>query len=54
MVKDDMLLLDRTNVDPMGARFILIDFAAINCLKLIDPLRDTVFVSAGFVGKLAN
>jgi hypothetical protein len=54
MIKEDMLLLDRTNPDPMGARFILIDFAAINCLKLIDPVKDSVFVAAGFVGKLGN
>jgi len=54
MVKDDMLLLDRTNPDPMGARFIFIDFAAINCVKLIDPVKDSVFVAAGFAGKLAN
>jgi hypothetical protein len=54
MIKDDMLLLDRTNPDPMGSRFILIDFAAINCIKLLDPVKDSVFVAAGFVGKLAN
>jgi hypothetical protein len=54
MVKEDMLLLDRTNPDPMGARFILIDFAAINCVKLIDPVKDSVFSAAGFAGKLAN
>ena len=54
MVKEDVLLLDRSNPDSMGARFILIDFAAINSLRLIDPLKGSVFAEAGFLGKFAN
>jgi hypothetical protein len=54
MMKDDLLLLDRNNPDSMGARFILIDFAAINNLRLIDPLKEPVFAGAGFLGKLAK
>jgi hypothetical protein len=54
MIKDDMLLLERTNPDPLGARYILIGFDAINSLKFIDPLKESVFTAAGFVGKLSQ
>jgi hypothetical protein len=54
MLKDDVLLLDRSNPDSMGARFILIDFASINSVRLIDPLNEAVFAGAGFTGKLAK
>ena len=54
LVKDDLLLLDRTNPDPLGARFILLGFDAINSVKLIDPLKESVFTTAGFVGKFAK
>jgi hypothetical protein len=51
MISDDVLLLERTNVDPLGARFILLSFDAINSVKLIDPVKDTLFTAAGFLGK---
>jgi hypothetical protein len=54
MIKEDILLLDRNNPDSMGARFILIDFAAINSVRLIDPFKEPVFAGAGFLGKLAK
>ena len=54
MIKEDLLLLERNNPDSLGARFILLDFNAINCVKLIDPLKEPVFVTAGFLGKLAK
>lgn len=54
MIKEDVLLLDRTNPDSMGARYILLNFDAINCVKLIDPLKDSVFNEAGFLGKFAK
>jgi hypothetical protein len=54
MVKDDMLLLERTNPDPLGARFIFISYDAINCVKLIDPLKESTFTAAGFTGKLTG
>jgi hypothetical protein len=54
MMKEDVLLLERSNPDSMGARFILIDFAAINSLRLTDPLKEAVFAGAGFLGKLAK
>jgi hypothetical protein len=54
MIKESLLLLERNNPDPMGARFILINFDAINCVKLTDPMKESVFAAAGFLGKLAK
>jgi hypothetical protein len=54
MVKDDVLLLERTNVDPLGARFIMLSFDAINSVKLVDPIKESAFTAAGFLGKLAK
>jgi len=53
MLKDDMLLLERTNPDPLGSRYILMGFDTISAVKFIDPLKESVFTGAGFVGKLA-
>jgi hypothetical protein len=54
MLKDDTLLLERTNPDPLGARYILIGFDAINSVKFIDPMKESVFTGAGFVGKFSQ
>lgn len=53
MVKSDLLLLDRTNPDPMGSRFILLAFDTVHNVKLVDPIKESIFAAAGFVGKLA-
>ena len=54
MIKDAMLLLERTNPDPLGARFILCAFDTIHSVRFIDPLKESVFTTAGFVGKFSN
>lgn len=54
LVKGETLLLERINPDSLGARYILVPFDAINCLKFVDPLKESVFTSAGFVGKFAK
>jgi hypothetical protein len=54
MIKQDALLLERTNVDPLGARFILMGFDTIHSVRFIDPLKESVFTAAGFVGKLSQ
>ena len=54
LIKEEVLLLERTNPDSLGARFIMRAFDAINSVKLIDPLKESVFTSAGFVGKFAK
>jgi hypothetical protein len=54
MVKDDLVLLERTNPDAMGGRFILLNFDAINSVKLVDPLKESDAQGAGFTGKFAK
>jgi hypothetical protein len=54
MVKGEMLLLERTNPDPMGARFILMGYDAIHMIKLVDPLKEEIFAAAGFSGHFAK
>ena len=54
LIRGEMLLLERTNPDPIGTRFILLGFDAIHIVKLIDPLKEEIFTSAGFVGQFAK
>jgi hypothetical protein len=54
MVKGDILLLERTNPDAMGARFIVLGYDAIHMVKFVDPLKEEVFASAGFSGHFAK
>ena len=54
LLKGETLMLERTNPDPLGARFIFMGFEAIHMVKLIDPLREEVFTSAGFTGHFAK
>jgi hypothetical protein len=54
MVQGELLLLERVNPDPLGARFNLMSYEAINCVKLTDPLKESVFTAAGFTGKLSG
>lgn len=54
MLKDESLLLERTNVDSLGARFILLGFDAVHSVRFVDPLKESVLTTAGFVGKLAE
>jgi hypothetical protein len=54
LIKGEMLLLERTNPDPIGTRFIAISYDAIHLLKIIDPLTESVLNAAGFKGQLAK
>jgi hypothetical protein len=54
LLRDDTLLLERTNPDPLGGRYVLIGFDAIHMVKLIDPLTEATLTSAGFSGQLAK
>jgi len=54
LIKDDMLLLERTNPDPLGSRFILLGFESISSVRFIDPLKESTLNGAGFAGKLAT
>jgi hypothetical protein len=53
-LKGETLLLERTNPDPMGTRFIVLAFDAVHLLKLTDPLKESVLTGAGYVGLLAK
>jgi hypothetical protein len=54
MIKGEMLLLERTNADAMGGRYILMNFAGIDSIKLIDPLKEADITAAGFAGAFAK
>ena len=54
LIRGDTLLLERTNPDPLGSRFILLDFESISSVKFIDPIKESLLNGAGFVGKLAQ
>jgi hypothetical protein len=54
LLRGDTLLLERTNPDALGARFVVMGFDAIHLLKLIDPVKEEIFTSAGFVGHFAK
>ena len=54
LTKGDTLLLERTNPDALGTRFIVLAFDAIHMLKLADPLKESVFAAAGYQGKLTK
>jgi hypothetical protein len=53
-LKGETLLLERTNPDPVGTRFIVLAFDAIHLLKITEPLRESVLNAAGYVGQLAK
>jgi hypothetical protein len=54
MTMDHTVLLERTNPDPVGTRFVILAYEGIHMVKLIDPLKESVFISAGYVGQLAK
>ena len=49
-----MLLLERTNPDSLGARFIQLEYHRIAALKYIDPLKTSNFTEIGFEGKMSQ
>ena len=52
MITDEVLLLERTNPDPLGSRFILMGYESVATIKLIDALKESAFEGLGFEGKL--
>jgi hypothetical protein len=54
MVNDDVLLLERTNPDPLGVRYILLSYDVINSVRFIDPLQESIFTKVGFVGSFSK
>ena len=53
MLAGDMLLLERSNPDALGARFIMLSFESISAVKLTEPLKADVFRTMGFEGKFS-
>jgi hypothetical protein len=53
MLRGEIVLLERTNPDTLGARFLLVPFTEVSLVKLIDPLKQELLEAAGFRGKLS-
>lgn len=54
LLKGDTVLLERTNPDAVGTRFIVLSFDGIHMLKIADPLKESALNSAGYIGQLAK
>jgi hypothetical protein len=54
LTRESLVLLERTNPDPMGTRFVLLPYNEIHTVKFVDPLKESAFTSAGFIGKLSQ
>ena len=54
MLTDEMVLFERINPDPLGARMLLLPYDQIAALKITDVVRESVFRALGFVGKLSG
>ncbi len=50
VVSGEMVAFDRTNPDPVGSRFIVVEFAQIALLKIIDPISAEALAPLGFTG----
>lgn len=47
-LKEELLLLERTNPDVAGGRFLLLNLDEISLLKFTDPLNESTIAGAGF------
>jgi len=52
LTHENMLLVDRKNPDTMGARKVIVPYANIVAVKLVDVLKAKPFVALGFSGTL--
>ena len=48
MVADELLFLERRNPDSLGTRSVILPFANITALKIVDPIEAREFRSFGF------
>jgi hypothetical protein len=51
---ENVLLLERTNPDAAGTRFVLISYDAIHAVKFVDMLKESAFTAAGYTGKFSG
>ena len=54
MMAGDMILLERTNVDPLGTRYMFVPYANIAAVKIVDVIQEKIFASMGYEGKLSG
>ena len=54
MTSATMLLIDRRAPDTVGARKVILPYANIAAVKLVDVVKAKSLQSAGFVGDLPN
>jgi hypothetical protein len=54
MVSGDLVLLERTNPDPLGTRFMFLPYAQIAAVKIVDVVQEKTFASMGYEGKLSG
>ncbi len=54
MMKDEMLFLERSNPDALGARGIHVPLANVVAVKLIDPVQQGALEKQGYEGKLSS
>jgi hypothetical protein len=48
LTKGDVILFERRAPDALGARKVLIQYCHIMAVKIVDPVKVTVFQAAGF------
>ncbi len=53
MVQAEVVLLERTNPDTMGARYLVVPYCEVGIVKLTDPLKQSIFEESGYQGKLS-
>ncbi len=53
MTQAEVVLLERTNPDTLGARFLVVPYCEVGIVKLTDPLKQSVFEESGYQGKLS-
>jgi hypothetical protein len=54
MVSESMLLVERRAPDTVGGRKVLLPFANIDAIKIIDPVSSRIFGAAGFQGSVSG
>lgn len=54
MLAGEMVLLERSNPDQLGARYIVMKYESMELVKIVHPLNTAAFLPIGFKGKLTN
>ena len=54
MLAGENVLLERTNPDPLGTRFMILPYRNMAAVKFVDVIKEKVFTSMGFEGHLSG